>query len=114
MITDSALTELFENYTDLKLAVGNLSTYKSFRQKEPELMSCLDDFNDEPEPEVLLLERKSVPSNKYAPLDPVIVDSKFRHNGVGRLLLVAGITYLLKNFFWGGGAALLHQLSGRT
>ncbi len=46
MITDSALPELFQNYTDLKLAVGNLSTYKSFRQKDPELMSCLDDFND--------------------------------------------------------------------
>ncbi|HAX46365.1 MAG TPA: hypothetical protein DCX78_06025 [Nitrospina sp.] len=40
---------------------------------------------------------KPVPSNKYARLDLVIVDNKFRHNGVGRLLLLAGITYLLKN-----------------
>ncbi|KMP10607.1 hypothetical protein UR09_05725 [Candidatus Nitromaritima sp. SCGC AAA799-A02] len=111
MTAEPKLTDLFDSFPNLELSAGDLSTYKTFRCQETQLVSCLD--NREKEPEVLVLRekgepigtvslavmenpQKTSPANQYARIDLVIVIKARRKLGVGHLLILCAIIYLLR------------------
>lgn len=113
---EPTLVDLFEPYADLELTKGNQQVYREFRSLEPSLVSCLDESEEKKlEPDVLVLEENGKPlgmislviqknkykkgaANKYARIDLVIVRENCRKLGIGRLLLLCGITYLLGTY----------------
>lgn len=107
------LARLFEPFAGLSLSKAENALYKSFRYKESELVSCSDNFSGDQEEVVLALSDKGRPSgiislvirenhNKptppksYVRLDLIIVDKKYRNLGVGRLLMVCSLIFILK------------------
>lgn len=113
MTNTSELIDLFELFPNLELTSGNHPLYQRFRCLEPQLSSCLDDMPEKLEPAVLALEEKgnplgmvsvvvienqykTRPANQYARIDLVIVDPNSRNLGIGRLLVLCTITYLLR------------------
>ncbi len=108
----SELTDLFDPFPSLNLSKANKALYKSFSYTEPQLVSLADNSTENCEQEVLVLHeneplgmvsvviqdnnRKASLPNKYARLDLVIVDKKYRNLGIGRLLMVCSLVYLLR------------------
>jgi len=107
------LIDLFEPFPNLELILGDHAIYKWFRFQESKLVSCLDEREKKLEPEVLVVNAnnkslgvvslvveknkyKAYPTNHYARIDLVIVHQNSRSLGVGRLLVLCAITYLLR------------------
>jgi GNAT superfamily N-acetyltransferase len=108
------LTALFEESHDLKLVKAEKALLRSFRVLEPSLVSCVDTFDGDYEEEYLvLLEKgqplgvvsmvvfenvhKPAPPKNYARLDLVIVNEKYRNVGLGHLLIICSLIFILKS-----------------
>ncbi len=113
MTIESKLADLFEVFPDLELNKGDLSILQVFRGQEPQLVAFFDGYDGEQKNEVLVFSGKNEPlgivsfvimenkykphpNNKYARIDLVIVKNNSRNLGVGRLLTLCSIIYLLK------------------
>ena len=109
------LKNLFELFPDLSLAKAENALYKNYRYSEPHLVSCSDNFSGEEKEEVLVIRdkdqplgvvsmlirgnsNKPVPPKSYARLDLVIVDKKYRNLGIGHLLIVCALLFILRTW----------------
>jgi hypothetical protein len=113
MTIEPKLADLFEVFPDLALNKGDLSILQIFRGQEPQLVACFDGNDEEQKSEVLVFtgknkplgivsfvimenKHKPYPKNKYARIYLVIVKENSRNLGVGRLLTLCAIIYLLR------------------
>lgn len=107
------LIELLKPFPDLQLTQAEKALYRNFRYSEPNLVSCTDNFEGKQEEEVLVLLEKGQPlgvvsmviqenlnkqtsRKSYVRLDLVITEKKYRNLGIGRLLMVCALIYILK------------------
>jgi GNAT superfamily N-acetyltransferase len=108
------LIELLKPFPDLQITQAEKALYRNFRYNEPNLVSCTDNFEGKQEEEVLVLLEKGQPlgvvsmviqenlnkqtsRKSYARLDLVIVHKKYRNLGVGHLLMVCALVYILRS-----------------
>ena len=106
-------TDLFAQSPDYQIAKADKSIYRSFCSKEPELVSCYDNFDGDYDEEFLVFKKNNQPlglasivirenPNKpaqpkiYARLGLIIVDKKYREIGIGRLLIVCSLLFALR------------------
>lgn len=109
------LEDLFADHPKFRLTLGNTDIYRQFRSREPHLVSIVDEL---PKSQLLLADvlvlhwggaaigaasfalqanpQKRERRRRYARIDLVIVPPGFRGVGVGKLLLLAVVTHLLR------------------
>lgn len=109
------LIDIFESAPDLVLAKADKLLYQRFRNMEPQLVSCYEDWDGDLENEVLALYHKGrplgmvsleirenlkkiSPPKHYAHLDMVIVDKKYRQLGICHLLIVSSLLLVIKTW----------------
>jgi GNAT superfamily N-acetyltransferase len=110
--------DAFRSFPHLSLTTGEEDIYRRFRNREGTLVSCLDDssakriFSDF---EVLVFRSRGEPCgvvslavgtnyqktdrhNQYGRIDLVIVDPEYRKLGISRVLVLAGVGWILEHF----------------
>lgn len=107
------LTEWFEPTPHLEFSFGDIATYKSLHAQALHLVSMVDELGSARDPEVLTLRyhgkplgvtsflvetnaRRPAPRRKFARIDLVITHPVFRGMGVGRLLMLLVVAFLLE------------------
>ena len=110
--------DALRSYPHLSLASGEEDVYRRFRNREGTLVSCLDDSSAKrifPDFEVLVFRSCGIPCgvvslavgtnhqktdrrNQYGRIDLVIVDPEYRKLGISRVLVLAGVRWLLERF----------------
>lgn len=114
----SILDSIFDAFPNFSLTSGAEESYRKFRSRENSLVSCLDDsadteifsdvemlachYHDTPCGVISLAvgtnSQKTDQRNCYGRVDLVIVDPKYRNSGLGRVLVFAGVLWLLDRF----------------
>ncbi|MZG54152.1 MAG: GNAT family N-acetyltransferase [Nitrospinae bacterium] len=109
----SELTDILGPFPNLRLSKADKLLFRQFLYMEPNLVSLVGDGNVEEEILVLYNQdqpvgtasivirknlNKSVLPDHYARLDVIIVGKKYRNLGIGRLLIVCALIYILRNF----------------
>ncbi len=109
------LKNIYAPFSDLSLTKAENALYINFRNMEPHLVSCSDNFSADQKEEVLVLHEKghplgmvsvvirenlhkATPPKSYARLDLVIVSKPYRNLGVGRLLIVSALLFVLRTW----------------
>ena len=107
------LNEWFESLPHLEYSFGDIATYKSLHVLESQLVSMTEELGATKEPEVLTLRfhgkplgvtsflvetnaKRPAPRRKFARIDLVITHPAFRGSGVGRLLILLVVAFLLE------------------